>query len=299
MNERECEATFVELESLIFATPSPLCESIGRELAFYTIPFVAVHDGMMGTGAGGTLVSFDNEHYILTAAHVWSVLRKSDMIRIPLKEGAATRFEISPKEIVPCLLWGGWENQWGPDLAMLRIRSERAGTFKAYGRSFFPLSKKRAPKFNCGILIWFLVGAPAVRGFFSREKSIPELQAMQVLVSKYPFSAILTSQDARDRFDFLDVLIDTSQPDVAPTFVGVSGGGFWGVYVFKDNETGKICNFKVLDGVAFWQIPDEPAKRLTMRCHGPQSIGEAVRWMHSGISDSFAGDEQSGNSARK
>lgn len=74
------------------------------------------------------------------------------------------------------------------------------------------------------------------------------------------------------------MLIDTTQPDVAGNFEGVSGGGLWTVYIYVD-ENGEAQNFKVLRGVAFWQqcLADSA---LLVRCHGPQSIGSVLRSLY-------------------
>jgi hypothetical protein len=274
MDKNPCAETYAEIEGLIQANPSSLCWNIARQLADYTVAFVALRDGKMGSGAVGTLVSFQNEYYILTAAHVWEFLKRGDAIRIPLKENTPCRFAISPTELVPFVIASGWWNRWGPDLALLQLRPEHVGSFVAVGRSFFPLSMKRERRFNCGVLIWFLMGAPAMRGQFTPESAIPELQGMNVVPSTDPYLSVFLQDELRSRFDFVDVDVDTTQPDIASNFEGVSGGGFWRVYIYKDANR-QIQSFKILDGVAFWQF--RRPSNLTMRCHGPQAIGELLR----------------------
>jgi len=76
-----------------------------------------------------------------------------------------------------------------------------------------------------------------------------------------------SSSGFRSQFDFVGVLIDTTQPDVAANLGGVSGGGLWKVYVFK-GANGSNQTVKVLAGLAFWQDPRNSS--LLIRCHGPQ-----------------------------
>src|SRR5438034_788264 len=73
-------------------------------------------------------------------------------------------------------------NEWGPDITLLRIPPERVGSFTAVGRPFYPLSMKREPRIDCCFETTFLMGAPALRGKFTTESAIPELQGMEVLL---------------------------------------------------------------------------------------------------------------------
>jgi hypothetical protein len=272
MDRDACRKILAEIEEQIVAKESPLGWKIGRELADYTVAFVISKDGELRPAGTGTLVSFRGGHYFLTAAHVWeAVLRQCDAIRIPLKENTRWRFAISPREIVPYSteLPGSW-GEWGPDMALLRIPPERVGSFTAAGRPFYPLSVKRELLLDCATETWFLMGAPALRGKFTSESAIPELQAMNVITGTRSFAPIALQAELRAQFDFLDIAVDTTQPDVAADFGGVSGGGLWRVYAFKGTD-GEIRTFKVLDGLAFWQKSIDSG--LLIRCHGPQSIG--------------------------
>ena len=75
---------------------------------------------------------------------------------------------------------------------------------------------------------------------------------MNVVLNTGWYSTTALSPEMRSRFDSVDMLIDTTQPDVAPNFEGVSGGGLWTVYVYP-GAGGEVHNFKILRGVAFWQ----------------------------------------------
>lgn len=282
MDQDARRKAFQELEAEILAADSPLCWRIARELADYTVAFIVANDGLLSPAGTGTLVSFRGSHYFLTAAHVWyghhneaDGLRRSDWIRIPLRENTPCRFAISPKEIVPYSdpMPPEW-NEWGPDIILLRIPPERVASFTAVGRPFYQLSMKKERKLSCAAETWFLMGAPALRGTFTSESAIPELQGMNVGIGSGLFASTALSPELRVQFDLIEIAIDTTQPDVPPNFMGVSGGGLWRVYVFKDDD-GQTQSFKILHGVAFWQILLE-SSRLVVRCHGPQSIGTVL-----------------------
>ncbi|MGD0957205.1 MAG: hypothetical protein ABR953_10310 [Candidatus Acidiferrales bacterium] len=191
-----------------------------------------------------------------------------------LKKNNPCRFAISPKEIVSygAPIPARW-NEWGPDITLLRIPPERVGSFTAVGRPFYPLSMKREIRIDCVLETTFLMGAPALQGKFTTESAIPELQGMNVVQGTERYSSTELPNELRMQFDFVDILIDTTQPDVAANFEGVSGGGLWKVYVFR-GPGGEIQTFKILAGVAFWQIFRDSS--LLVRCHGPQSIGSVL-----------------------
>jgi len=87
INRSTCRKILAEIEELILANDSPLCWTIARELADFTVAFITSNDDQLLPAGTGTLVSFRDSHYFLTAAHVWEgALKKSDSIRIPLKE---------------------------------------------------------------------------------------------------------------------------------------------------------------------------------------------------------------------
>jgi hypothetical protein len=278
MDKEDCSKALAEIEEQFLASDSPLGWSIGRELADFTVAFITASQGQLAPAGTGTLVYFKDCHYILTASHVWEALKKCDYIRIPLKEKEPCRFGIDPREIIshgPAnpAKWSGW----GPDVTLLRIPPERVGSFTAAGRPFYTLSAKRELRgVDCVLETTFLMGAPALRGQFTAESAIPELQAMTVILDNQPYSSLELPTDIRPQFDFLDVLVDTTLPNVPASFEGVSGGGLWAVYIYRGTN-GDIQNFKSLRGVAFWQEPLTTIdSALRIRCHGPQSIGTVL-----------------------
>jgi hypothetical protein len=278
MDQTERAEILNKIEKLLYyENPSALGETIARELGDYTVAFIMSKNGEFRPAGTGTLVSFCNSHYLLTAAHVWEEkLIRADAILIPLKENTQRRFTIKPREIVAFgpASPAQW-SEWGPDIKLLRIPPQRVGEIMAVGRSFYNLSKKKEMMFDCALETRFLMGAPAERGTFTVNRAYPELQAMLVYRLTRPYSAIGAPADVRSAFDYVDLDVDVTQPDVAQRFGGVSGGGVWKVWVYKSGY-GQFQSFKVLDGVAFWASPYEAG--LIVRCHGPQTIGTALRY---------------------
>jgi hypothetical protein len=277
-----------EVEQLLFSDkPSMLGEKIGRELSDYTVAFITSKKSELRPAGSGILVSFRDSYYVLTAAHVWhgrqgkeDGLRNADKILIPLKEKQSTRFSITPDQIVPSgpEIPSEW-NEWGPDITMLRLPSERIGSMQAAGRSFYNLSKKKEMRINCVETV-FLMGAPAERGTFTAAGAFPEVQAMLLIKATGPYLTLGSSHALRQNFDYIDVGIDNTLPGVAKRFGGVSGGGLWKVYIYKSSD-GNLDSFKVLVGVAYWEEPFDNDDGLMVRCHGPQTFGTILKHLQA------------------
>lgn len=202
MNKDGGRKVLDEIQEQFLAKDSSFCWTITRELADFTVAFIVANDGQLSPAGTGTLVSFGDSHYFLTASHVWEeALKISDWIRIPLKENEPCRFAMSPREIVSysAPIPAGW-NEWGPDITLLRIPPERVGSFTAVGRAFHPLSVKRELRVDHCLETTFLMGAPALRGTFTTESAIPEVQGMNVLQAtglysdREPFVGAATSE---------------------------------------------------------------------------------------------------------
>jgi len=274
-----------ELEQLLLShEPSALGDRISRELDDYTVAFITSKNGKRSPAGSGTLVSYHNSKYILTAAHVWhgddpeNGLKNADTILIPIKEGEPKRLTIGPDEIVPFgpEIPEEW-NQWGPDLVMLSLPPDRIGSIQAVGRSFYNLSKKEEKNVE-GVQMHFLVGAPARRGNFTANKAIPEMQAMLIWKATGPYLRTGAPHPPRQDFDYIDLGINTNAPFVAKRFGGVSGGGIWKVCIDRSDIDG-FDSFKILNGVAYWEEPFEGSELLMVRVHGPQSIRTILRYV--------------------
>jgi hypothetical protein len=120
------------------------------------------------------------------------------------------------------------------------------------------------------------MGAPALYGTYTSDSAIPEIQGMNVFQRTGIFLPSTPPRPSNE-FDFIELPIDMTQPYVVSNFGGVSGGGLWRVYFYRGAD-GQIQNFKVLDGVAYWQTDD--IWGLAVRCHGPQSIGTIIRHLY-------------------
>ncbi len=220
-------------------------------------------------GGTGSLVSIANSHYALTAAHVWEERLKSARdVGITLKEDIDHCCPIHAGALVPS---GppkpeNW-NEWGPDLVFLKLPANHVGGIEAF-RSFYRLDIERAGVKLDGIEARILMGAPRASGKFTRTHAELNINGF--------FADINAQTYSKGDFDYIDLKEDVSLPGVPQTFGGVSGGGLWRVQVFESPKTGKIDWSWSLEGMAFHQSDLIDNHRI-IRCHGPQSIGLAMK----------------------
>src|ERR1700676_4758658 len=71
MDKNACGKILDEIEEQVLAKDSPLCWIIARELADFTVAFIVANNGQLSPAGTGTLVSFGDSRYFLTATHVW------------------------------------------------------------------------------------------------------------------------------------------------------------------------------------------------------------------------------------
>jgi hypothetical protein len=152
--------------------------------------------------------------------------------------------------------------EWGPDVALLRIPDFYTGTIEAF-RPFYNLSaRKKIPSDTDYLETWMLCGAPKILGETSETEVHAHGRAFQVRVE---------SSHRRDGFDYLDVLAHWPSPSVPAKFGGVSGGGLWKLLLYTDPSTGRVNCIRTLEGVAFYQFPFLEGHGV-IRCHGPESL---------------------------
>lgn len=261
---------------------SAICRRVGEELDAYTVALLQMYPGASSELAGsGTLVSVLRVHYILTARHVWDEKFAITRNR-PAKLGIAIKksphkYGIDLEEFT---LYGPdpprrWD-KWGPDIALLRIPDERIQEIHAYGsKIFFNLSKPRRPVGDSAFQARMLMGAPQTWGRLANGNLDLDVGAMYQPGGIGPFSPVHFRGTANSDFDYVDFDVDTSFSTVPQSFKGVSGGSLWRVWFERSEVTGEIEHSVSLEGVPFDETPWQGC--LTVRCHGPQSLGLLVR----------------------
>ena len=264
--------TLDEIEATLRDEKSGLKEITGRTAGNFTVAMLAVADSalsdhplrLVGTG---TLVTVNDVHYILTAAHVWNkVQQRGSMLGLTLAEGIDHEFLIPNENIVA---FGPEYNpasiDWGPDLAFLRIPTDRLGTIKSH-RNFYNLSLERpGGPLDC-VKTNAVIGTPG-----ELAEHWPRYAVLQVTAF---FLETNPRRSTRGQFDYLEYTVDLNFPGVPSNFGGVSGGGLWELFLYFCEKTQKIEIIERLIGVGYAQTPIVNGHR-TIRFHGYESIRAA------------------------
>jgi hypothetical protein len=254
-------SSLAEIESQLRGA-GDLRERIARRLGSSGTALLALSPNEVKAVGSGSFVFLENAHYILTAAHVWNELQAAPEVGITVTDNIDHRFGIPTSAINPTTLQPenlDW-NEWGPDLALLRIPAEQVGGIKAFQVFEHITAPPKHLKVDC-LEAWVAMGAPGALGKLSPTHA--ELQILGLLVE--PKSV------EHGQYDYFDFKMTSSAPDIPTTWGGMSGGGLWRVLVYHSPETGKIDWAQRLWGVIYWQFPLDNGYR-TVRSHGRQSI---------------------------
>jgi hypothetical protein len=263
---------------------SGLQERIVRDIGLHTVGLLRVSQTKEGERLDlcgtGTLVSFAEDRYILTAAHVWEKLLKTNP---PTSVGVTLRENIDHKSLIDraAIVAIGppkpakW-NEWGPDLVFLRVPPEHVGAIEVH-RVFLNLMRKRTAGVNVMCIdLSVLMGTPYELADCTDIHADLQINGMFSAPEVGPFSPIQAPPSVQRDFDYIDLDMQLALPGVPQTFGGVSGGGLWRVFVYSSPLTGEIEWIKYLEGTAFYEMPIVNQHRV-IRCHGPQSIGTVLR----------------------
>ncbi|MHB8500712.1 MAG: hypothetical protein ACYDCG_12000 [Candidatus Acidiferrales bacterium] len=124
------------IQDQLYDSSSGLADRIGRDIGSYSTALLSV------TGAGekevlrlcgsGSLVSIENEVFILTATHVWNMMKNSAGVGLRLDEK-----DVDHKFFIPigAITTYGPElvserDPWGPDMQLLKIPSDYAARLR-------------------------------------------------------------------------------------------------------------------------------------------------------------------------
>lgn len=218
----------------------------------------------------GTLVSYLDRRYVLTAHHVWhKLLSKADYVGIFVKPSAGL-YQIERRFLDPIVVgrYIPGHAERGPDLALIPLGPPDISRLEA-NKVFYSLDirekrlQKAAPKYNFGL--WFVVGAPA---------ELNEVTPHGICLAIRAYGSVLRASYIRNGFDYFDFSLDhPDRPTMPSSFAGLSGGGLWHVHLSPSRSTGKISirGKPTLEGVIFYE--EFEARGIGfIRCHGRRSL---------------------------
>jgi hypothetical protein len=121
-----------------------------------------------------------------------------------------------------------------------------------------------------------LMCAPEVSGQFTSNHADFEINGMFCACDCGPFCKTDAQAHGLAEVDYIDLDIDTAIAGVPADFGGVSGGGLWNVFLYRDGSTDKWL--RVFVGTAFHQSLPANGHRI-IRCHAAQSVGVAMSFL--------------------
>jgi len=261
----------IAIQNQLYDASSGLADRIGRDIGSYSTALLSV------TGAGekeelrlcgsASLVSIENEVFILTATHVWNTMKASAGVGLTLDEE-----DVDHKFFIPvgAITTYGPElvserDPWGPDMQLLKIPSDYATRLKGK-KQFYPLTSEIPEPPNVSSLeVWILMGSPAEQSkVLPKHVSLTMNGIFATIRSEYDFSGL----------DYFDLDMRISFPGIPKWFYGVSGGGLWSVLLYGSPD-GKIRWIPTLVGMACWQLPLQADIR-PVRCLGSKSIRRLI-----------------------
>ena len=244
-----------------------LRQRIVRNLGSSTVALFAVSHShgsdLLKLAGTGTLAVVGDSYGILTAAHVWEgVLKSAVKLGITLTDNINHKRLMDVSTVAPTIIRdtaSGW-NEWGPDIAFLRIPSEFVGGIKAF-QVFEDLKAPPKPLGVESLECWVAMGTPEELGTFTRTHAEVQISG----------DFVVPRSQNHGEHDYYDFQVDTRRAGMPKSFGGFSGGGLWRVLVYYSPLTGKVDWAQRLKGVIFWQSPSVEGRRM-IRCHGPTSI---------------------------
>lgn len=219
--------------------------------------------------ASGSLVTFDQRHFVLTATHVWAALRQSPTIHCSAIADISHDFNLPREAFKPYSLDGNLEKALGAgkkleefeaDLTLLELHPVDRRRMETRS-SFFPL--EREPE--AGMNDWVMIGAPGVLV----HKDAREINTLSFEIRAI-FVDALTQEAERNGLDFLRGLPYEDPISPIQDYRGMSGGGLWSLSYYPEKLADERYEVFLI-GVIFWQNDKE------IRCLGRKAIKQLIQ----------------------
>jgi hypothetical protein len=241
---------------------------IGKHTVAFLLPDRSAPGGVC-LRASGTLVTFDQRHFILTANHVWAALRKSPIIHysaiadfshdVNMPREALTAYALN--DGLDAELEAGKElEEFDPDLTLLELHPTDYRRLQN-GFLFFQLEREAHGVTND----WVTIGAPGVLA----QKDARETNTLSFEIRAI-FLETLTQEREHDGLDFLRGLPYEDSESQVQDYRGMSGGGLWSLSYYPDKLADERYEVFLI-GVIFWQEDKE------IRCLGRRAIKQLIQ----------------------
>ena len=234
---------------------------IGKHSVALLLPSQHDPGGVRPVGSG-SLVTFDNGRFILTATHVWKELRKSPSIYYSAIADRTHGISLPKDALIAYSLDDNVEKELGPfdaDLTLLELHPVDYRKMDAR-LSFFPLEREQ----QGGMDDCVIIGSPGVLAHGNVSENILSFELRAIFVET------LMDEAERDGLDFLKSLPFQDPSSPIQNYQGMSGGGLWSVYYYPKKLADNRYEVYLL-GVIFWQTDRE------IRSLGRKAIKQLVQ----------------------
>jgi hypothetical protein len=241
---------------------------IGKHTVAFLLPDQSAPGGVR-LKASGSLVTFNQRHFILTANHVWAELRKSPIVQYSAIADISQDVKMPREALTPYVLNDDLDKDLGagkklkefdPDLTLLELHPADYRKLQIRS-SFFPLEREADGQMND----WVTIGAPGVLA----KKDSREINTLSFEIRAI-FLDTLTQEPERDGLDFLRGLPYEDLNSPVQDYRGMSGGGLWSLSYYPDKLAGERYEVFLI-GVIFWQKDKE------IRCLGRKAIKQLIQ----------------------
>ncbi|HTC62135.1 MAG TPA: hypothetical protein VK709_04785 [Candidatus Saccharimonadales bacterium] len=241
---------------------------IGKHSVAFLLPDKDTAGGVR-LKASGSLVTFDQRHFILTANHVWAELRKSPIIQYSAIADISHDVKMPREALTAYVLDDNLDKELGcgkslkgfdADLTLLELHPVDFRKIEIRS-SFFPLGREAHGVTND----WLTIGAPGVLA----QKDSREINTLTFEVRAI-FLDTLTQEPERNGLDFLRGLPYEDPIRPVQDYRGMSGGGLWSLSFYPDKLAGERYEVFLI-GVIFWQ------KGKEIRCLGRKAINQMIQ----------------------
>lgn len=241
---------------------------IGKHSVAFLLPDQSAPGGV-SLKAAGSLVTFDQRYFVLTATHVWAPLRKSPIIHCSAIADISHDFNLPREALTAYSLDDNLETALGAgkkleefdaDLTLLELHPADRRRMETRS-SFFPLEREPHAEMND----WVTIGAPGVLA----HKDAREINTLSFELRAI-FVDTLTHEAERNGLDFLRALPYQDPNSPIQDYRGMSGGGLWSLSYYPDKVADERYEVFVI-GVNFWQTDKE------IRCVGRKAIKQLIQ----------------------
>lgn len=211
----------------------------------------------------GSLVAFDGRRFILTATHVWSVLRRSSTIYYSAIAERPHSAGLHKDSLTPYSLDDNVKENPKPfdaDLTLLELHAVDSRTMDAR-LSFSSLEREDEGPINDFVTI----GSPGVLS--GPDSTVANTLFMEL---RAIFVETVKHEGERDGIDFLRALPFQDPNSPIQDYRGLSGGGLWSIHYYPEKTADERYEVFLI-GVNFYQDGKE------IRCVGRKAIKKLIQ----------------------